>query len=372
MTAQTVSSAVANRESGPVSVMWSRGSHFSAVLPDHIDVKAFLGTAAGALYADDDLMRAAERFPDSLITTLMRCAALGHQPGTDEFYLHIRKGKVDGAEGYRGVIERMYRSGAVAKVVVREVCASDPFRYIEGMDDRPVHEIGGQGTTGADFFGASGSRNRGAMVGVYAYAELTTGAISRVVIMDRDDVMAARESSDAKDSSYSPWNRLDGGKDHPELTGRSMWWKTAAKRLEPWVPTSAEYRREMLRASSVAAGLSAPPAAAPSAVGGSPRIAPEIHDAELVDEPDSDERPPAIAASGQVSIIARHFKRLGFTDDEREQRLNITATIAGRDELGSTKDLTQPQALAVQELLESCKDRDALIAILASGEAPHG
>jgi len=352
MTANTVSSAVATREAGPVSLMWKRGPHFAAVLPDHIDVKAFLGTAAGALYADDDLMKAAQQHPDSLITTLMRCAALGHQPGTDEFYLHIRKGKVDGTEGYRGVIERMYRSGAVAKVVVREVCAGDPFSFTEGLDDRPVHEIGGRGTTGADFFGAAGSRNRGAMVGVYAYARFVTGDYSRVVIMDRDDVMAARESYDAKDSKYSPWNRLDGGKDHPELTGRSMWWKTAAKRLEPWVPTSAEYRREMLRASAAASDLpgSRAPGNGAAAVYAPPDT--EILDAEIVGEtavpaagPDAAVAAPAQASRPTGAMLGKLGKLLkqvplGTPDDDAaylgwHAGRPVTLTDISRDECAS-------------------------------------
>src|SRR5215468_10207212 len=150
----------------------------------------------------------------------------------------------------------MYRSGAVRKVIVREVCAKDRFRFIEGVDDRPYHitgdgSDGGEGT-GAGFFGANGSRDRGPMVGVYAYAELPDGAVSRVVLMDRDDVMAARAASEAADSEFSPWNRLDAGPDHPELRGRSMWWKTGAKRLEPWVPTSPEYRRQLMRAAAAA------------------------------------------------------------------------------------------------------------------------
>jgi len=287
MPAQTVGAAVAQRTAGPITLMWSKKDHLSAVLPDHIDVKAFLGTAAGALYASADLMEAAESSPDSLITALMRCAALGHQPGTDEFYLTPRKDhgwqKILGIEGYRGVIERMYRSGAVSKVVVREVCARDKFRYVEGVDDRPFHSFGGEGTTGADFFGASGSRDRGEMVGVYAYAELTTGAVSRVVILNRDDVHAARDSGGYKGpgDKFTPWNRDDGGTAHPEFRGRSMWWKTAAKRLEPWVPTSAEYRREQLRASASAAAQAGPPPEQHAAVVRDDDIA----DAELVDEP---------------------------------------------------------------------------------------
>jgi recombination protein RecT len=256
---RTVAGAVAKREAGPVTIMWGRGKHFESILPGHVDVKGFLGTAAAALYASPDLMAAAERSPDSLITALMRCASLGHRPGTDEYYLIPRKVKgvatVQGIEGYRGIVERMYRSGAVASVVVREVCENDDFEYVEGIHDKPVHSV--------NWFGGG----RGAMIGVYAYATLTTSAVSRVVILSRDDVHAARDASDSKDSSFSPWNRLDGGKDHPEFTGRAMWWKTAARRLEPWVPTSAEYRREQLRAAAAAADT--PP--------------PDIHEAEVVD-----------------------------------------------------------------------------------------
>ncbi len=407
MTATTVSQAVARREAGIVSVMWDRKTHFAAILPDHIEVKGFLGTAAAALYGSADLMKAAERSPDSLITALMRCAALGHQPGTDEFYLTPRKRKgvpeVLGIEGYRGIVERMYRSGAVASVVVREVCAKDFFRYVEGEDEVPVHETGGRGTTGADFFGATGSRDRGAMVGAYAYARLTTGATSRVVILTRDDVLAARDSGGYKpDDSYSPWNRLDGGKDHPEFQGRSMWWKTAARRLEPWVPTSAEFRREQLRASAQAAGLTAPPPAA------MPAAAPQdIHDAEVVDEdaspagepqtppadpagearnpgpavPDGtpgsgpaagpDDRPAAKASSGQRGIIHKHFQRLGYnpdSPDDRQSRLRVTAILAQCDDLNSSNELDQDQAARVIRWLEKCADGAALELLLAEGE----
>lgn len=273
----SVSQAVEQTQEGPVQIMWSRRAHFDAILPGHVDVEAFLGTAAAALYGNDKLMTAARTSPDSLITAMMECAALGHLPGTPEYYLTPRKARnvwrILGIEGYRGVIERMYRSGGVASVTVREVCAQDAFRFVEGQDERPYHEIGGTGGTGADFFGEHGDRDRGEMVGVYAYAKLTTGAYSRVVLLDRQDVMAAKAASDGSDSEYSPWQRLDGGKGRPELRGRSMWFKTAARRLEPWVPTSAQYRAEMLRASVAADKIrrSEPPAH-------------DVHDAEIVDE----------------------------------------------------------------------------------------
>lgn len=270
----TVTNAVAKAENGIESVITTYKPRLDAILPDHINVDQFAGLAMGALYRDGKLREAANTSPGSFMNALMRCASLGHQPGTEEFYLIPRKNKgkpeVQGIEGYRGIVERMYRSGAVASVVVREVCQFDQFEYIEGEHDKPQHKV--------DWFGG----NRGPMIGVYAYAQLTTGAVSRVVILSKDDVMAAKAKSDGSDSSYSPWNRLDGGPDHPEFTGRSMWWKTAARRLEPWVPTSAEYRREQLRAAVEADNLRRTVPTAERAPDTSP--ASEYVDAEVVDE----------------------------------------------------------------------------------------
>jgi len=399
----TVSQAVEKRQEGPVTIMWSRRAHFAAVLPASVDVEAFLGTAAGALYGNRDLMDAARSNPDSLIVVLMRCAALGHLPGTDEFYIYNRKRKgrpeVAGTEGYRGIIERMYRSGAVAKVVVREVCARDYFRYSEGDDERPAHRFAArEGTTGADFFGDKGSAGRGPMVGVYAIAQLTTGAWSRPAILTRDDVMAAKESSDARDSEFSPWNRMDGGKDHPEFQGRSMWWKTAARRLEPWVPTSREYRREQLAASARATALAAPPA--PPAVTAAP--APDIVDAEIVEEtaaePPGPSRPastspgtargrqaqrqpqssPAPAAASQeppaadlAGQVSDHFTRLGVTDEG--ERLGWAAQLAGLahaiDGLG---DLDAAQQQAVADALSRCQAFGDVVSLIEDGSVTTG
>jgi recombination protein RecT len=268
-----------------------------------------------------------------------------------------------GIEGYRGVIERMYRSGAVAKVVVREVCARDKFRYVEGADDKPVHAFGGQGETGADFFGPAGSRDRGAMVGVYAYAELTNGAVSRVVILNRADWEAARDAGGYKpDDPYSPWNRLDAGKDHPEFRGRSMVWKTAAKRLEPWVPTSAEYRREMLRASAAAADAAGPRLAGPVTVAaqenGQPPAEPypDVQDAEIVGEPDAP-CPPELARE-----VNEHLKRLGVN-----RALATVAWLAGHDgQLAKVGDLTGAEARTALAKLEGCGTPDDLGALLAA------
>lgn len=354
--------------SAAIAAMWAREDDFAAVLPGHIDVKSFLGTTAGALYASKDLMDAALADPDSLIIAMMRSAALGHLPGTEEFYLTPRKRKgkpyVLGIEGYRGVVERMYRSGAVARVVVREVCADDPFRFILGVDDRPRHSTGGDGATGADFFGQDGSRARGAMVGVYAYAELMTGAISQVVVLSRDDVLAARDAGGWNpDDQFSPWNRYDAGKSRPELQGRSMWLKTAAKRLEPWVPTSSEYRRELARATTAVAAGNGRPAVA----GGQAAIPPPRRQIPGPDRPQEPPAPPR-ATSGQLTLLGRRLSDLGV---EEGHRLGTLEKLAGRD-LAAPSDLTQDEAGRVKELLDRCGgDHAALVELLATGQLPE-
>jgi recombination protein RecT len=72
------------------------------------------------------------------------------------------------------------------------------------------------------------------------------GATSKVVILNRSQVMAAKAKSDGRNSEFSPWNPNE----------EAMWLKTAARRLAKWVPTSAEFMREQLRAQAeVAAEL---------------------------------------------------------------------------------------------------------------------
>ncbi len=230
-------------EPRPVTIAKQYEGALSEVLPEHIEAKGFVGAAIATLRKNKDLLDAANNDLTRFVSTLMECASLGHVPGSKEFYLTIRNEKVGnryvpkvmGIEGYRGVIERMYRSGGVAAVIVREVCKGDLFRFTEGEDEVPVHEV--------DWFADFDRANPDHIIGVYAYARLTTGSTSRVVVLSKRDIEATRQRSDAGKQGKGPWN----------TDYRAMAWKTAAHRLEPWVPTSAEYRREALRASSAAA-----------------------------------------------------------------------------------------------------------------------
>lgn len=259
MSGQTI-----ERQETPGDMVASYRDEFALVLPSHIKPETWVRVAQGAVRRDPKLGEAARRSPTSLLAALMEAARKGLEPGTEEFYLIPRKRRgvpeVQGVEGYRGIIERMYRSGAVASVIVREVCAHDEFRFIEGVMDRPEHRI--------DWFTRGA---RGDMVGVYAYAVLTTGAVSRVVVLNGDDIDDIKRHSDGSDESYSPW----------QTEPRSMWWKSAARRLEPWVPTSAEYRREQLRAAQEVAAERAAPTV--TAVPETPAADGEVVDGEIVD-----------------------------------------------------------------------------------------
>jgi hypothetical protein len=79
------------------------------------------------------------------------------------------------------------------------------------------------------------------------------------------------------------------------------------------------------------------------------------------------ERPPAKATTGQVSVIRRRMRELGYGDepDEEAARLRATARLAGRKgELASTKDLTQPEAALVRQRIDGLPDAAALHALL--------
>ncbi len=113
---------------------------------------------------------------------------------------------------------------------------ADTFRYSPGRDERPEHDIDWD------------SEDRGALRLVYAYAVMKDGATSKVVVLNRAQVMKAKAMSQGSDSAYSPWQK------HEE----AMWMKTAAHRLTKWVPTSAEYMREQLRAQAEVAAEQRP------------------------------------------------------------------------------------------------------------------
>lgn len=211
----------------PSELIARHSDDLASVLPSHIKAPVWIRVAQGAVRRDPKLMEAAAMSPGTLMVALLNAARLGLEPGTEEFYLTPRKVKgkpeVLGIVGYQGIVEMIYRAGAVSSVIAENVYEKDGFDYQPGRDDLPLHTIDWDST------------DRGKLRLVYAYARLRSGAVSKVVVLNRAEVMKIKKSSMGSDSEYSPWQTSEA----------AMWLKSAVRQLRKWVPTSAEYRDQL-------------------------------------------------------------------------------------------------------------------------------
>lgn len=248
----TTSQAVERQHHTAAAMVKQYERSFAAVLPSHIaKPETWVRLAQGALKkgkraADGsgrtELEVAAANNPAVFLSTLLDCARLGLEPGTEQYYLTPRpvKGRLEilGIVGYQGIIELMYRAGAVASVVAECVHAGDEFEWVPGQLDtqhpprwagpqvRPFHRVNWM------------AEDRGPLRLVYAYAEMKGGAVSKVVVLNQTAIDRIKAKSQGADTKYSPW----------VTTPEAMWLKSAVRQLSKWVPTSAEYIRERLRA----------------------------------------------------------------------------------------------------------------------------
>lgn len=223
--------------------IWDKRRQFDNLLPAEVDVDAFAGLAAAAMWKNPALAAASMRSPESLLVALRDCARLGHQPGTDEYALTIRGGQVLGIEQYQGVIARMFNAGSVRSVHAEVVTQQE--RIIRHDPNPPEHQVPDDDWLSRDLRVEN-------LKGAYAYAILETGACSRVVIMGRAQIMTHRDKAGIARSGPRAGEAVfwDGP------FGLSMWLKTCVHELEKWVPTSAEYRMNRARADAELAKLS--------------------------------------------------------------------------------------------------------------------
>lgn len=271
---ETVTNAIATRDNSPGSLVQRYSQDFADVLPSHVKPETWVRLAVGALRRDDKVAEAAANNTGAFMSALLTAARLGLEPGTEQFYLvpqSPRKGapkEIMGITGYQGLVELMYRAGAVASVIVEAVREHDKFTYVPGRDERPIHEIDWD----AD--------DRGKLKLVYAYAIMKGGATSKVVVLNRSRINEIKSKSASARSDYSPWTTSE----------EAMWLKSAARQLAKWVPTSAEYIREQLRAVRDVQAERPQVAPASAAQVNTPDAGPvnsgtgEVLQAELVDE----------------------------------------------------------------------------------------
>lgn len=245
--------------------------NFSRIVPAHVSVDAFVGLAAAYVHRDPELRRAAQINPASLVAALRECAMLGHVPHRDTFALVPFKSRkahggveVVGIEHYKGVIQRMFRSGGVRSVhalVVRETDLFDPGSY----DQPPVHQFDWRATTVA----------RGPLVGVYAWAHLVTGGTA-VRVLNQEEVAKYRGLSRAPESFWGPEWPGEG-----PWTGQ-MWRKTVLHQLEADVPVSAGFLWEVAAATNGARAWQGVPEMPAGTPPGDPVR--DVEDAEVVAE----------------------------------------------------------------------------------------
>lgn len=266
-----VTNAVAKTEAGPMAVVGKSASWFESILPSHVDAKSFIGLAKAHLRKDIKVADAAAQNPAGYMMALSECARLGLVPG-DTFHIvpfkNNKTGVPDlvGMTDYTGEIELIYRAGATSSVKAEIVYENDRdnFHFEPGMD-KPIHK--------PDWFS-----DRGEMIGVYAYGVMKDGSTSRVVMMNRSEVMKVKAVSKTATFSDSPWKQWED----------RMWLKTAIHQLQKWVPTSAEYMREHLRAAVEADNLRQPKTTV--------ALPDEVVDAEIVEPNGPDANPRQQAA----------------------------------------------------------------------------
>jgi recombination protein RecT len=223
---QTVSQAVATQETGPAALVRKYEGDFTDSLPSHINPKQWMAVAHGALRRDPNVRKAAENNPGAFLSALLTAARLGLEPDSEQFYLVPQGNEIMGVVGWQGLVELIYRAGAVSSVIVEVVYDKDEFDYQPGVHERPVHKIDWD------------AEDRGPLRLAYAYAIMKDGATSKVVVMNRADITRIKQSSKSAKSEYSPWNKHEA----------AMWAKSCVRQLAKYVPTSSEYRREQLRA----------------------------------------------------------------------------------------------------------------------------
>jgi recombination protein RecT len=254
VTAQTVTKAVAQRDDSAGGVIAKYAGDFARVLPSHIKPDTWVRLTQGALrkgkridaenprhedhpyHGMFELEVAARNNLGVFLATLLDAARLGLEPGTEHYYLTVRKIKgkreILGIVGYQGIVDLMYRGGAVEAVIAETVRANDRYQYRRGIDLVPIQE----------YPPFAREADRGPLVGAYAYARMRGGGISKVVEVNADDIARVKAMNPHSGYDSSPWVKWEN----------EQWLKTPTRRLRKWVPTSPEFMRQQAIADAAA------------------------------------------------------------------------------------------------------------------------
>lgn len=194
-----------------------------SVLPDHIPSKKMMRLSLQAVVLNPELARCSQR---SFMNAVIEASSLGLEVGgaTAQAHLVPYKGEVKLIPDYKGLIELGYRSPVVSSISAHPVYANDKFDYWYGAR----HDVRHTPFKGGD---------RGELVAAYAVVSYVSGGFDFEVV-EKEDAMAAKEHSQAKNSKYSPWNK--------KADEWNMWVKTAVRRLMKRVPKNPDLQQAIV------------------------------------------------------------------------------------------------------------------------------
>jgi recombination protein RecT len=233
------------QDKGLAGMLKAYTGNLSRIAPKHIDGESFVALALSYVNKDPKLLAAAHRNPESLVLTLRDAAAKGHAIGPDSYVLvpfNNRRAtngvEVVGIESYKGVVQRMLRSGAVKSVHAELVRAGDPVWQPARGPILPRHEYDWD----------LPDEERGPIRGAYAWAVNADGSNSHVVVLNRSTLAKYRSLSKAGDNFWGQFPESEG-----MWTG-DMCKKTALHRLEPYVLNTSAFMHEAASVGARATG----------------------------------------------------------------------------------------------------------------------
>jgi recombination protein RecT len=195
-------------------------------LPRHLTPDRMTRIVTTAMRVNPDL---ANCTPVSFLGCVMQCAQLGLEPNTLQGHAYLipfrnkKKGVLECTliVGYKGMINLAHRSGQLESIFATSVYEGDEFDYWYGLNPdikhRPSREI---------------DRLKQPITYAYAVAEIKGGG-KVFEVLSREEIEQRKARSASARGGYSPWST-----DYAAMAE-----KTAIRKLNRWLPASAEMVR---------------------------------------------------------------------------------------------------------------------------------
>lgn len=200
----------------------SMSSEFAAALPRLVPIEAFMRVALTGLKTTPGLATCSRQ---SLLAALLKCAASGLLPCTEQAAIVPFGNVATYIPQYQGYIEIFHRTGKVARVELDWIYEADRWDYVKG--DNPIFRHWPNMKT----------PDRGEITHAYAFLRYKDGTRSDIIILNRAQAEKIRDKSKAyikaeREGKESTW--------HSSFD--AMWLKSCIRRLAKYVPKSPELR----------------------------------------------------------------------------------------------------------------------------------